>query len=107
MAEKEEQYRNIDFTDPKYNDFLKSEENMVSPTSCKNCHEVKGIKDTRAVDPGFRYCVLCFDKMVEVGQVVPEFRNDRDVMVQLWEGDPFHKKMEDPTNEMFGTGYKV
>ena len=64
MAEKEEQYRNIDFTDPKYNDFLKSEENMVSPTSCKNCHEVKGIKDTRAVDPGFRYCVLCFDKMV-------------------------------------------
>jgi len=107
MAGENKNYREIDFTDPKYNDYMKKPENMVSPTACTNCREVNGIKDTRSVDPGFRYCLLCFDKMKSIGQIVKEFRNDRDVMVMLWEGDPFHRKVDDPINDMFGEGFKV
>lgn len=105
--DEEVSYRNIDFTDPKYNTEFVRREEMVKPTACRNCSEVKSLEGTRRVNQGFRYCLQCYDKMVSIGQIIPEFRYDTGGMILMWEGDPFFRKKDDPTSEMFGKGFKL
>jgi hypothetical protein len=45
------------------------------------------------VKPGFKYCRQCYDKMVEIRQVVPDWRTKDGTMIQLWQGDPFGSKL--------------
>ena len=62
---------------------------LKNPLSCRNCRQVYSIEDMKRVKPGYKYCMQCFDKMMEIGQVVKDWRTKDGTMIQLWQGDPF------------------
>lgn len=60
--------------------------------SCRSCNQVFQLDKTQRVLPAFRYCNVCFDKMKEIGQVVPDLESDTGLMKLAWEGEPFGRR---------------
>ena len=67
---------------------------LVSPLPCRNCRQAFSVKDMHRVKPGYRYCTQCFNKMVEVRQVVKDWQTKDGTMIQLWQGNPFRSKVD-------------
>jgi len=68
--------------------------------ACRNilCTMVPKISDSYRVGE-FRFCRPCYNKMVEIGQVIlhPE-RKGTGEMVMLWQGDPYNRHLKGPFN---------
>ena len=78
----------------------------VEKIECRNCHLLWPVDKVHPVFPGHRFCSTCYNKMVEINQVVRCGQRNDGTMVMLWEGDPFRLRTRDPFQKMFkpGTG---
>ena len=91
----------VDFSSPEYNTYLVDTNKKVHPTNCRNCNEIFELSTMGTVKPGYRFCKPCYDTMEEIGQIVADYVAKDGKMILMWEGDPFNRRTDDPTDGMF------